>query len=153
MSRTATRVGFTWLPALGVTVLAAVIAWHSFDADDARAYLFPRLVSVAMLLFAFVNLLQSLRARASEPRANGTLRHALPGLTVLAIYVFWGAEALGFYLAGAVTVFTIHTLYDPAPRTPRRIAAQAGVGVGTAIVLYLLFSVVLQVQLPRGILI
>ena len=125
--------------------LAATLA--SFvDVDDAAAYTFPRLVSVLMLAFSSVNLLRRATSGFSgEPALTGALvRQIAPGVAVVVTYLLI-ARILGFYLSAIIAFFALSFLYS-AHRRAGRIAIVTGTVVA---VLYLMFSVVLRVQVPR----
>ena len=74
----------------------------------------------------------------------GAGRKIAPGVAVLVVYLLV-ARDLGFYLAALLAFFAVSFLYS-AHRRPGRIAFVTGAVIG---VLYLVFSVVLKVQVPR----
>ena len=138
-----------------VLILAVVVCWVSYAGEPADAFLFPRLISIGFVIlagWAFV------RAFASRVVSGGGLElssvtNLAPGLLLLLIYVFWAAKTLGFYTASTLTVFCILSLYDPAPHD--EVASWIRRAVITTIfmaVIYCLFTLVLKVQTPRGIL-
>lgn len=141
------------VPALVVLAVAMIVAWLSFTEQPAEAFLFPRVISVFFLGLAAWNAYRALAglARVGGGIAARTARDIAPGLLIALALVFLGARTLGFYTAGALAFLAITTAYDPAPRTDpggwiRRLAVTA-VFMG---VIYALFSLVLQVQTPRG---
>ena len=124
--------------------LAAAIA--SFGGDDPAAYAFPQLVSALMLIFCGVNLARTAMAGfAGAPALTVALiRKIAPGVAVLVVYLLL-AQDLGFYLSALLAFFAVSFLYS-AHRRPVVIGIVTAAVIG---VLYLMFSVVLKVQVPR----
>ncbi len=124
--------------------LVATVASHA--GDDPAAYAFPRLVSVLMLVFCAVNLVRrAISGFAGEPALTWALiRKVAPGVIVFVNYLVV-AEDLGFYLSALLAFFAVSFLYS-AHRRPVPIGVVSVAVIG---VLYLMFSVVLKVQVPR----
>ncbi len=125
---------------------ALVATLASFAGDDPAAYAFPRLVAVLMLVFCGVNLARrALTGFGGEPALTWTLiRKIAPGVAVFVVYLLV-AQELGFYLAALLAFFAMSFLYS-AHRRPGSIGIVTGAVIA---VLYLIFSVVLKVQVPR----
>ncbi len=144
------------VPAGMVVMLALWVTFVSFDVKDPQPYLFPRLISVAMLglsLMAFARALGG-RNRTGRGLHSRTLRNIWPGLAVMAVYVFLAAEWLGFYTAGAAAFMAIYTLYDPNPHnTPGIWIKRLLITIGFMSVMYCIFALILRVQTPRGLLV
>lgn len=130
--------------AVGLFSLLAV--WASFSADEPEAYAFPRLMALLMAAFAAANLVRLLFAPAAAPPLTAALlKKIAPAVGVIIAYLA-AAEALGFYLSAFLTFALLSFLYaDKEDMRPVVLAAAAFVAV-----LYLAFSLVLGVQLPRG---
>ena len=124
--------------------LAAALA--SFAGDDPAAYAFPRLVSALLLVFCTLSLARRAMAGfGGEPVLTfALLRKIAPGVAVFALYLLV-AQDLGFYLSALLAFFAVSFLYSEHRRLGR-IGIVTGAVVG---VLYLMFSVVLKVQVPR----
>jgi len=142
------------IPALIVLAIALVVAWLSFTEEPSEAFLFPRIISIFFVGLAVWNAYRALAglARVGSGISAGTALAIAPGLLVALFFVFVAAQWLGFYASGALTFFAIYTIYDPVPLSSlngwvRRIMVTA-VFMG---VIYALFSLLLQVQTPRGI--
>lgn len=142
------------VPATLVLGLAATVAWLSFTREPAGAFLFPRLISVVMVLLAGWNFARAALglARVGAGLSAGVLARLTPGVLVMLVYVFLAARWLGFYAASWAAFVAIYALYDPAPHSSaaawtRRLLVPAGFMV----VIYLLFNTLLKVQTPRGI--
>lgn len=143
------------VPALAVLAVAALVTWLSFTEEPADAFLFPRVISVFFLGLALWNAYRALAglARVGGGISASTALSIAPGLAVALAFVFWGATTLGFYTAGTLAFFAIYTLYDPAPLTsPSAWLKRAAVTAAFMAVIYALFTLLLQVQTPRGML-
>jgi len=141
------------LPALAVLLLAATVAFLSFTREPAEAFLFPRLVSVAMLLLAAWNFIRAARgvSRVGSGVSLNTLLTILPGLAVLLIYIFFAAKTLGFYVSSLITFFVLFSLYDPDSHSNWRTwLKRIVISVAFMMVIYALFTLLLKVQTPRG---
>ena len=127
-------------------VFALVATLASYAGDDPAAYTFPRLVSSLTLVFCSVNLARrALAGFAGEPALTwNLLRKIAPGVAVFAAYLLV-AQNLGFYLSALLAFFTVSFLYS-AHRSPLRVGIVTGAVI---LALYLIFSVVLKVQVPR----
>ena len=153
-SRTAGRLQQA-IPAGIVLLLALWVTYVSFDVKDPEPYLFPRLITIAMLGLAALAFLRALRGRN---RTGGgldreTLTGIAPGLAVMLLYVFLLAEWLGFYAASSLAFLAIFSLYDPASHAaPRVWAKRLVITAGCMILLYCVFALLLRVQTPRGLL-
>ena len=139
--------------ASGVVALVGVwIAWISWTAEPAQAFLFPRLVSTAFVALALWTFGKALlgRTRVGNGLASDAVLRLAPGLAVALVYLFWAAKALGFYTATSVAVFLIVVLYHPAPRGAARTWARHLVFTTAFVaVMYGLFALLLNVFTPR----
>ena len=138
-----------------ILVVGAVVAWLSFTQEPAEAFLFPRLVAVFFVLFATWNFVRAATglAKIGEGLRATTSLNILPGLAVALFYVFVAAEWLGFYTSSTLAFLIIFTLYDPVPVTDARgWVRRIYVTVLFMAVIYGLFTLLLKVQTPRGLL-
>ena len=152
-SRTASRAQHV-VPAAAVLGVALLVAWLSFTQEPADAFLFPRVIAVAFVGLAIWNFARAALglAKVGGGIDTSTMKAVLPGAIVLALYVFWAAKGLGFYLASTLAFFALYTLYDPAPwGSARDWAKRALVTLVFMSVIYALFAWLLQVQTPRGV--
>ena len=134
--------------AVGLFSLLAV--WASFTADEPEAYAFPRLLSLLMAAFAAVNLVRLLVAPAAAPPLTAALlKKIAPAVGVIAAYLA-AAESLGFYLSAFLTFALLSFLYDGKENGRENMRAAMFAAAAFVAVLYLLFSLILGVQLPRG---
>lgn len=141
------------VPAGIVLGLAVLVTFLSFTQEPADSFLFPRVVSVFFIVLAIWNFARAAlgMARVGVGVDMGTAGRILPGLIVMSVAVFWAAKALGFYVTSTAAFFLIMSLYDPAPHGEAKSWVQRiAVTVAFMAVIYALFSMLLQVQTPRG---
>jgi len=141
------------IPAILVLGLSLVVAWLSFTREPAGAFLFPRLISAVMLLLASWNFIRAAKgaSKVGGGIAKSTWQRILPGLILMALFVFYAAKAFGFYVASTSAFFLLYAIYDPAPHAAlsswiKRIA----VTFFFMGIVYALFALLLKVQTPRG---
>ncbi len=141
------------LPNAFVTGLAAVVTWISFTQEPAAAYLFPRLISVIMLVMAVWSLARAALgiSRVGTGLTAEVALNLAPGVALILIYVFWAAKTLGFYTASTIAFLLLFTIYDPTPITNvRGWGKRIVITAAFMAVIYALFTLLLQVQTPRG---
>ena len=136
-----------------VTVFAVVLLAASFLAKYPEAYLFPRILAVILALLCVFQLVMV--ARGTDTIDNiteviGSMKNMLPIIGMIIVYVAL-AEWLGFYLSAALAYFAV-ALVGGGSYDSRHIAKTAVVALGVTVGLYILFSLLLQVQSPRGLL-
>ena len=84
-------------------LFALLTVYASFSAGEPEAYVFPRLVSVLMLIFCGLNFVYRVMANfAGEPKLTLPLINKIaPGVAVIVAYLLL-AEDVGFYLSAAL---------------------------------------------------
>lgn len=140
-------------PNVIVTALAAIVTWISFTQEPAGAYLFPRLISVFMLVLALWSLARAVlgMSRVGAGLSAETALNLAPGVALILIYVFWAAKTLGFYTASTAAFLLLFTIYDPTPITSvRGWIKRIVISAAFMAVIYALFTLLLKVQMPRG---
>lgn len=138
-----------------VATVGVWVAWISYTAQPAEAFLFPRIISTAFVVLALWTFGKAVMglSKAGEGVSLAQFWNFLPGLAIAGVYVFWGAKSYGFYTATAVAFFVLYTVYDPQPHGRvqswvRRVLVTAGF----VAVMYGLFAMLLQVYTPREVL-
>jgi len=140
-------------PALSVLLLAAAVAYLSFTREPADSFLFPRLVSVVMLVLAVWNFIRAAvgLSKVGTGVSLEMIKSIFPGLLVMVVYVFFAAKYFGFYVSSLVTFFVLFSLYDPDSHKNLRVwVKRIVVSVLFMLVIYALFTLLLKVQTPRG---
>jgi hypothetical protein len=139
-----------------VLAVAVIVTWLSYTQTPVEAFLFPRLISVffqGLAVWTFARAVLRL-SRVGDGIGFGEISNLAPGLAILLVYVFWMAKAIGFYAASTLAFFLIFTIYDPSSHgAPRAWLKRILVTAAFMAVIYCLFTLVLKVQTPRGILI
>ncbi len=136
-------------------VLAAVLYWLGSSASNPDAFLFPRLISIGMGLLSIAILV------STERRTTGTSHPAPPSFcwitvipVLLVFFVYpWAMETIGLYVTAFAAFLFIVSLYAPDPYSPRAIAKRIGVSAAFISAIYAVFTLLLRVQTPQGILI
>ena len=115
--------------------------------------MFPRLISIFFITLAVWNFA---RAALGMAKVGGgvplyTIMNLLPGLAVMAIYVFFAAKILGFYASSSIAFLIVYSLYDPVPLSSiRDWGKRVLVTAAFMAIIYCLFVLLLKVQTPRG---
>ena len=141
------------IPAIVILALALVVAWLSFTREPASAFLFPRMIGSVMLLLAIWNFLRAFlgMARIGDGLSKRAVANLLPGLVLMALFVFFAARFFGFYVASYAAFLGIYSLYDPASHVSAATwMKRVIVTTGFMLVIYGLFTLLLKVQTPRG---
>lgn len=136
-----------------VLAVAIVVAWLSFTREPASAFLFPRYISVALLILSIWSFLRAIMGMAliGNCMDKASAIQLAPGLIIMGVYIFWLAKYLGFYAASSLTFFVLFAIYDP--NSHGQIGSwlkRALITVVFMAIMYGLFNLVLKVQLPRG---
>ena len=136
-------------------VLATVLYWLGSSASNPDAFLFPRLISIGMGLLSIAIIV------STERRTTATSHPASPPfywITVIPVLLGffaypWAMETIGFYVTALAAFLFIVSLYAPDPYSPRAIAKRVGISAAFISVIYAVFTLLLRVQTPQGILI
>ncbi|MFN3208611.1 MAG: tripartite tricarboxylate transporter TctB family protein [Roseovarius sp.] len=138
-----------------VAAVGIWVAWLSFTGEPARAFLFPRIISVAFVALALWTFGKALlgKTKVGPGLSRIAIRNILPGVVVMLVYIFWAAPTLGFYTASTIAFFILLTLYDPAPHGEAHTwVKRVLITAGFTAVMYGLFAMLLGVFTPREIL-
>ena len=131
------------------------VAWVSYTQAPAEAFLFPRLIASVFVVLAgwtFGKAILGL-SKVGSGISRAMFISMVPGMAVMAVYVFWAAKALGFYTATAIAFFILLSLYDPAPHSEGKTWAKRALITAVFVtVMYGLFAKLLSVYTPREIL-
>lgn len=137
-----------------ISILAVILIATSFSAKKyPEAYLFPRILAVVLLLLCAAQLV--IVARGSEVAEDiaaifADLKNTLPLVGLIIVYILL-AEWLGFYISAALAYFAV-ALVGGGRYDFQQITITAAIALGVTTGLYVLFSLLLQVQSPRGLL-
>ena len=137
-----------------VLLVALAVTWISFTQAPAEAFLFPRLIAIFFIGLAVWNFIRAITglAKVGAGLDMTGFTNIVPGLVVVAIYVFFAAKALGFYFASTIAFLAIFTIYDPEELSNGKAwLKRVFVTLVFMLVMYGLFAMLLKVQTPRGI--
>jgi len=148
----ATRLGYL-VPAVLILLLSGTVLYISYTQEPADAFLFPRLISTVMIALAVWNFIRAAmgKSKVGQGVALKTWLRIIPGILLMAAFVFFAAKYFGFYVASMAAFFLMYSGYDPSSHLSvkswlRRIV----VTVVFMSVIYALFTLLLKVQTPRG---
>jgi hypothetical protein len=141
------------LVGLGATALGILLFVLAGESD---AYLFPRLIALAVAMLGLGILgstfLGGRTAHSSASAAAHGWTKLVPVLAILVAYR-WAMEFVGFYTAAFAAFVVIVWLYAPEPTTARTAAKRVAISAAFVGVIFAIFSLLLRVQTPRGFLI
>ncbi|MDH3420479.1 MAG: tripartite tricarboxylate transporter TctB family protein [Gammaproteobacteria bacterium] len=124
-------------------------------AGDSEAYLFPRFIAVAIgLLGAVIAAATFSRVLLPTASTSGAGRAWLKSLPVLAVFIAyrWAMETFGFYSSAFAAFLIIVWLYAPEPLSYRTASKRIAISAVFTVAIFALFSLLLRVQTPRGML-
>jgi hypothetical protein len=150
----------TWV-AIASTGIAALLYVLGSTGESTEGYEFPNLIAVAMFVLAVVLLIQELSAARTSGGLEGVEKEEeigaipwgrlWPGLLIILAYMLL-AERLGFLTTSFLAFFSIAALYAPGDLSPHSFLKPGLIAVAFMVALYSVFVLLLQVQLPKGIL-
>lgn len=136
-------------------LVSLLLLFATIFVDNPDAYKFPQLLATTMCLLAMALIIvgksknKELLKDLDLPVPLGTL---WPGLTVFLGYILL-AEKLGFYITSLGVFLALVVAYAPRKLTSRNLTKQLLVALSFMAIMYSLFTVLLQVQIPGGIIV
>ncbi|MDJ0739946.1 MAG: tripartite tricarboxylate transporter TctB family protein [Gammaproteobacteria bacterium] len=144
--------GRRFVVALTVALLAGLIFRVSYFQDNSEAYLFPSIVATVMLTLSLVSLAREAFDMCVDDFQAFPLLRQLPVILMMVVAVSL-VEVLGMYTSAFLVLAVVTYWYSPQTDGRRRLLSCVAFAAGFTAFMYLLFSVMLNVQLPRGVLI
>jgi len=138
--------------ALLVAMVSGLMFRASYFQENSEAYLFPIIVAGAMLAFSLVSLVREVFDLCVEDFDAFPFVRQLP-VIVMMIAAVTLVEILGMYVSAFLALAMVSVWYSPEEDNQRRLIRSLAFSVGFIAFMYVLFSLMLNVQLPRGILI
>ena len=139
-----------------VALLVALIAGAAFQAsyfqENSEAYLFPMIVSAAMLGLCLMSLAREVFDLCVDDFEPFPFLRLVPALVMMAGGVAL-VETLGIYATAFLVLGLVSFWYSPQEDGKRRLIQSLVFAAGFTAFMYLLFSLMLNVQVPRGLLI
>lgn len=133
------------------TILGVLLYWAASGASNPQAYLFPRILAATMVVLGVALIIAEWTPIPVGPEDSERIPWATlwPALAIFALYMAV-APQLGFYVSSALAFVAIGVIYSPMRSTARAAARCIPISVAFLIVLYAVFVLLLQVQMPRG---
>ena len=141
-----------FIVALIVVLIAYWLFYLSYFQENSEAYLFPSIITVCVLFFSITSLFRETWGMCVDDFKAIPVVRLLPAIIGMVVTVL-SVEHLGMYTTCAIALFLISTWYSPVENTQKRILNSLLLSLGFIVFMYLLFSVMLGVQMPRGLLI
>ncbi|MDL2268028.1 tripartite tricarboxylate transporter TctB family protein [Desulfovibrio sp. OttesenSCG-928-G15] len=145
-----------WI-SIALMVVSALVFYYLMQDYEHNAILFPRMMVIIMLCLAGCKAMGELvLARTASREGQSGEKYPLPRvlfvLAAMVVYIMV-LEDVGFYTSAFLFFFIVTLVIQPFERTPRVVAMRFATCFGFILFLYMLFGVLLKVQLPRGILV
>ena len=133
-------------------MIAGLIFRVSFFQDNSEAYLFPSIIAALMLALSLLSLAREALDLCIDDFQAFPLSRQLPAILMMVVAVSL-VEVLGMYSTALVVLAAVTYWYSPQEDGRRRLVNSLVFSAGFTLFMYLLFTVMLNVQVPRGILI
>ena len=137
------------LTAIACVVIGGLLYWAALGSDMPQAYLFPQMLALAMVALGIAMVISAFGPKAAPPWAHIPWFRIMPGMVVLVAFLSI-LQTVGFYVSSWLAFSTIGVLYAPAGKRVATVKRVIPVSIAFMAVLYLVFWMLLQVQLPRG---
>jgi energy-coupling factor transporter transmembrane protein EcfT len=141
------------ISSLIVTLFAVALLVASFDEvfnpnpwTENEDYLFPRFLACGIALLSILLYFEK------DISKKTSFKQLLPGLILIVIYVFV-VKTVGFYVTSLIMFFSVVMIYHKREESTdfwRVCVVKLGVSVVFTVVLYLLFTELLNVYPPKG---
>ncbi len=118
--------------------------------SNQEAFVFPRIVGLILIAIAAAAILGAWD-RSGSPRESISVRipwrTIWPALVVFLVYLNL-AETLGFYTTSLLAFVALSMIYSPAQSAGLRLVKSGVIAGGFIAALYVLFTLLLRVQMP-----
>ena len=134
---------------ISILIISISLGYVSFTGGvetTKEAYLFPKLITTVMIILStFSLIIYFLNKTKSFSEIN--IQKLSVYLISLILFIFLG-ETIGFYFL-AILIFLINSYYYSESKNLKRFIQNIVVTILFMVFIYLLFSVMLKVQVPR----
>ena len=135
-------------------ILAAVSLWDTTHMLDSDSYVFPRAIAIALIVFSISLIVWNLAhpdiAQQQRPQNESTVRRML--LIIIMLLSCFSMPWLGFLISGVITFALLMVVAMYHEWDARKRIIYPLIAVAIVVGFYTLFSRVLQVPLPTGLL-
>lgn len=139
------------LVASACLVVSVLLLFAGSGHEYKDAYVFPNLMAVVMIVFSVVMMItaDSERISGEAPVLSVPWVKLWPAFAVFIVYMLV-AQPLGFFSSSFIAFAGIGIIYSRQERLVPAVRNCVPIGLAFLAVLYALFVLLLQVQLPRG---
>ena len=139
------------LTPIASTLIGILLYWAAAGAANAQAYLFPRILALTMIVLGVAMVIAEWSPLPTARRSGDGIPWSTlwPALTIFVLYMLVAPE-LGFFLSSALAFVAIGVVYSPAESVLRAARQCVPITIAFLVVLYAVFVLLLQVQMPRG---
>lgn len=138
--------------ALLVTLMAGAMFRVSYFQENTEAYLFPIIISAVMLGMSLLSLVREAFSLCVDDFQPFPFVRLVPALVMMAGGVAL-VETLGMYTTAFLILCVVSLWYSSQEDSRRRLFQSVVFAAGFSAFMYVLFSLMLNVQVPRGLLI
>jgi len=136
-----------------VCLVGSVVLYSTLGhIDEPRAVTFPKTIIIIMIILSALLLLQGFIVKSAEKKGPGYpwLRFLI--LFSLIVAYFAVSESLGFYISAFLFFIAVTYILGKSDLSLKKAGLRALSSAIFTAVLFVLFSVMLEVQTPRGVL-
>ena len=137
--------------ALLVALMAGAMFRVSYFQENTEAYLFPIIVSAVMLGMSLLSLVREAFSLCVDDFQPFPFARLVPALVMMAGGVAL-VETLGMYTT-AFLILSVVSLWYSSQEDSRRLFQSLVFAAGFTAFMYVLFSLMLNVQVPRGLIV
>ena len=141
-----------FLVASAVAFIAALLFKISYFQENSEAYLFPAVVASAMLAFALISLVRESFSLCVDDFQSFPFSRQWPVIVMMVAGVSL-IETLGMYTTAFLLLLLVTYWYSPQENGGKRLLQSLAMAAGFTLTMYVLFSLLLKVQVPNGYLI
>ncbi len=135
---------------IGLLIISGILFITGLSAQNPEAFLFPNFISGVLCVIALALLINSFRHRVDKTEGKSIpWLVILPALVIFVLYLAL-VEKIGFYLTSFTAFVAIVLIYIPDRFSVAQSVKIFAIGLAFMAALYSLFTVLLKVQLPRG---
>ena len=138
-----------FLVALLVTAVCGLMFKVSYFQQNQAAYLFPIIISSLTLAFSITSLIREYFDLCVDDFKAFPFFEQVPGIVITIVGVSL-IELIGMYSSSFLVLVGITTFYSTKGSLVNRFIKSAVFSFLFLLVMYLIFNVLLNVQLPRG---
>ena len=132
-----------------VLALSIVLFVAGYNQESTEAYLFPVIVAFIMLVCSFLSMVREALNLCLEDYQEFPFRTQLPVLLIMVIGISM-VEILGMFSTSFLVLLSVSYWYSPIEEKNKRLIRSLVFSGGFSFAMYILFAILLNVQLPRG---